>query len=225
MRIFIISCGTLGTIPKERFLPNDKFCFGIIYQFAAMKELINYLLQFAPLNEQQIDLIESKGIFKEIKKDGYFQEAGKIPREVAFLTEGITRICYYNNKGDEITKYFIDENNLIVDINSYNRNIPSSGYIQAITDCKFIVFSREAMKELSMTILIWDDIINKIINKALLEKVNKISPMLAEDATERYQNFFTQFPTLANRIPLSYLASYLGITQSSLSRIRKNISR
>jgi hypothetical protein len=81
------------------------------------------------------------------------------------------------------------------------------------------------MKELSMTILIWDDIINKIINKALLEKVNKISPMLAEDATERYQNFFTQFPTLANRIPLSYLASYLGITQSSLSRIRKNISR
>jgi len=225
LRIFIISCGTLGTIPKERFLPNDKLCFGIIYQFAAMKELINYLLQFAPLNEQQIDLIESKGIFKEIKKDGYFQEAGKIPREVAFLTEGITRICYYNNKGDEITKYFIDENNLIVDINSYNQNIPSSGYIQAITDCKFIVFSKEAMKELSMTILIWDDIINKIINKALLEKVNKISPMLAEDATERYQNFFTQFPTLANRIPLSYLASYLGITQSSLSRIRKNISR
>jgi len=225
LRIFIISCGTLGTIPKERFLPNDKLCFGIIYQFAAMKELINYLLQFAPLNEQQIDLIESKGIFKEIKKDGYFQEAGKIPREVAFLTEGITRICYYNNKGDEITKYFIDENNLIVDINSYNQNIPSSGYIQAITDCKLIVFSKEAMKELSMTILIWDDIINKIINKALLEKVNKISPMLAEDATERYQNFFTQFPTLANRIPLSYLASYLGITQSSLSRIRKNISR
>ncbi len=47
--------------------------------------------------------------------------------------------------------------------------------------------------------------------------------MMAEDATERYLSFFTQFPTLANRIPLSYLASYLGITQSSLSRIRKNI--
>ena len=137
-----------------------------------MKELINYLLQFAPLNEQQIDLIESKGIFKEIKKDGYFQEAGKIPREVAFLTEGITRICYYNNKGDEITKYFIDENNLIVDINSYNRNIPSSGYIQAITDCKLIVFSKEAMKELSMTILIWDDIINKIIS--IISKSNRL---------------------------------------------------
>lgn len=190
-----------------------------------MKELVNYLLQFAHLNQQQIDLVKSKGVFKEIKKDEYFQEAGKIPLEVAFLTEGIIRICYYNNKGDEITKYFIDENNFIVDINSYNQNIPSSVYIQAIIDCKFIVFSKEAMKELSMTILIWDDLINKILNKALLEKVNKISPMLAEDATERYRNFFTNFPTLANRIPLSYLASYLGITQSSLSRIRKNISR
>jgi len=188
-----------------------------------MKEFINYLLQFGQLNQQQIDLVNSKGVLKELKKDEYFQEAGKIPREVGFLTEGIIRICYFNNKGDEITKYFIDENNLIVDINSYNQNIPSSGYIQAITDCKFMVFSKEAMKDLSMTILIWDDLINKIMNKALIEKVNKISPMLAEDATERYRNFFTKFPTLASRIPLSYLASYLGITQSSLSRIRKNI--
>jgi CRP-like cAMP-binding protein len=188
-----------------------------------VKALINYLLQFAPLNQPQIDLVESKGVFRELKKDEYFQEAGKIPREVGFLTEGIVRICYYNNKGDEITKYFIDENNLIVDINSYQQHIPSSGYIQAITDCKFVVFSTAAMEELSNTILIWDDLITKILNKALIEKVNKISPMIAEDATERYQNFITQFPTLANRIPLSYLASYLGITQSSLSRIRKNI--
>ena len=188
-----------------------------------MKELINYLLQFGHLNQQQIDLIISKGVFKEIKKEEYFQEAGKIPREVGFLTDGIVRICYYNNKGDEITKYFIDENSFIVDINSYLQAIPSSSYIQAITDCQFIVFSKEAMKELSMTILIWDDVINKITNKALMEKVNKISSMLAEDATERYLSFFANFPSLANRIPLSYLASYLGITQSSLSRIRKNI--
>jgi hypothetical protein len=74
-----------------------------------------------------------------------------------------------------------------------------------------------------MTIIDWDKIIAKITAKGLSEKVNKISPMMAEDATERYLKFFDNFPTLANRIPLSYLASYLGITQSSLSRIRKNI--
>jgi CRP-like cAMP-binding protein len=191
--------------------------------FAIMETLINYLLQFGHLNQQQIDLIKSKAVPKEIKKDEYYQEAGKIPREVIFLTEGIFRICYYNNKGEDITKYFIDENNFVVDINSYNQGIPSAEYAQAITDCKYIVLSKEAMNELSMTIIEWDKIIAKITAKGLAEKVNKISTMMTEDATERYLKFLTNFPTLANRIPLSYLASYMGITQSSLSRIRKNI--
>lgn len=193
--------------------------------FTFMKALINYLLQFGHLNQQQIDLIKSKGVLKELKMDEYYQEAGKIPREVIFLTEGIFRICYYNHKGEEVTKYFIDENNFVVDINSYNQQIPSSEYAQTITDCKYIVFSKEAMHELSMTIIAWDGIISKITAKALAEKVNKISSMMPEDATERYMSFLKKFPSLANRVPLSYLASYLGITQSSLSRIRKNISR
>lgn len=189
-----------------------------------MEILINYLLKFGHLNQQQIELIKSKAVEKEIMKGTYYQEAGKVPREIIFLTEGIFRICYYNNKGEEITKYFIDENNFAVDINSYNQSIPSSEYTQAITDCKYIVIQKEAMSELSLTIVGWDEIVNKITTKAFAEKVTKISTMMAEDATQRYLSFFNRFPTLANRIPLSYLASYLGITQSSLSRIRKNIT-
>jgi CRP-like cAMP-binding protein len=188
-----------------------------------IETLINYLLQFGNLNKPQIDLITSKVVFKEIKKEEFFHEAGKIPREIIFLTDGIMRVCYYNNKGEEITKYFIGENNFVVDINSYEQEIPSTEYVQAVTHCSYISFSKTAMKELSMTIIEWDKIIAKITAKALAEKVNKISPMMAEDAKERYISFLDKFPTLANRIPLSYLASYLGITQSSLSRIRKNI--
>ena len=204
-------------------MPNGKSCKMLGNNFVNMETLINYLLQFGHLNQQQIDLIKSKAVTKKIKKDTYYQEAGKIPREVIFLTEGILRICYYNNKGEDITKYFIDENHFVVDINSYNQGIPSSEYVQAITDCEYSVLSKEAMLELSMTIITWDKIIAKITAKGLSDKLNKISPMMAEDATERYLKFLDNFPTLANRIPLSYLASYLGITQSSLSRIRKNI--
>ncbi|SEW05075.1 cAMP-binding domain of CRP or a regulatory subunit of cAMP-dependent protein kinases [Chitinophaga sp. YR573] len=188
-----------------------------------MEKLINYLLQFGHLNQQQVELIKSKAIIKTIKKDEHYQEAGKIPREIIFLTEGIMRIVYYNNKGDEITKYFIDENNFVADVNSYNQGIPSTEYIQAVTDCEYIVFAKRAMEELSMTIIGWDAIIAKITVKALAEKVNRISPMMTEDATERYLMFLNNFPMLVNRIPLSYLASYLGVTQSSLSRVRRNI--
>jgi short-subunit dehydrogenase/CRP-like cAMP-binding protein len=187
------------------------------------KMLINYLLQFGNLNTTQIDLIKSKVVFKELKKDEYFQEAGKIPREIIFLTEGIMSICYYNNKGDEITKYFMEENHFLADIISYNQEIPSTEYIQAVTDCSYFVLSKNAMKELSLTIIEWDNIIAKITAKGFADKVNKISPMMTEDARERYLSFLEKFPSLANRVPLSYLASYLGITQSSLSRIRRNI--
>lgn len=188
-----------------------------------MEALINYLLQFGQLNQQQIDLISNKTKIVELKKDTYFSEAGKIPKQVAFVESGILRVCYYSNKGEEITKYFIDENNFAVDLNSFSSQIPSSEYIQAITDCTLIVFSSEALKDLSLTIIGWDIIINKITSKSLLEKVNRISPMLTEDAKSRYLNFLDKFPHLANRIPLSLLASYIGITQSSLSRIRKNL--
>ncbi|MBC3539009.1 Crp/Fnr family transcriptional regulator [Rufibacter sediminis] len=188
-----------------------------------MEALIDYLLQFGQLNQQQVDLVKSKARVVDLKKDGYFSEAGKIANQVAFVSDGILRVCYYNNRGEEITRYFIDEHNFAVDLNSFSTQIPSSEYIQAITDCRLIVFSSEALRELSLTIIGWDGIINKITSKSLVEKVNRISPMLAEDAKTRYLSFLEKFPHLANRIPLSLLASYLGITQSSLSRIRRNI--
>ena len=102
-----------------------------------MEDLINYLLQFGQLNEQQIELVKSKIIIVELKKDEYFSEAGKIAKRVAFIADGILRVCYYNNKGDEITRYFIDESNFAVDINSFFTQSPSSEYIQAVTNCNY----------------------------------------------------------------------------------------
>ncbi len=188
-----------------------------------MEKFINYLLQFGHLNQQQIELIKSKATFKETPQDSFYQEAGDIPREIIFITEGVFRIFYYNNKGDEITKYFVDEYKLVADIYCYNQGIASTEYIQAITDCKYIALSKTSMEDLSTTIIGWNNIIQKITTKGMDTKVKNISSMMTENATERYLKFLNNFPNIANRIPLSYLASYLGITQSSLSRIRKNI--
>lgn len=190
-----------------------------------MDDLINYLLQFGNLNQQQIQLILDNVFERSLKKDGYFSEAGRIPREIGYIRSGILRVCYFNNKGTEITRYFVEENRLVSDIHSMESNMPSTEYIQAVTDCEMIIFSEDTRKMLSATILDWDRILAKIREKALMEKVQKIAPMVAEDATSRYLMFMEKFPELANKVPLSYLASYLGITQSSLSRIRKQVSK
>ncbi|WP_428231441.1 Crp/Fnr family transcriptional regulator [Flavobacterium sp.] len=188
-----------------------------------MKVFIDYILQFGNLNQQQIDLILTKGTELELKKDEYFSEAGKVAQQVGFILDGIIRVCYYNNKGEEITKYFIEENNLVVDLESFDNEICSNAYVQAITDCKLLVFSRKDWQELLDTIIPWEAIVHKIISKALRQKVERRSPLVSEDATTRYLMFLKIYPNVINRIPLSYIASYLGVTQSSLSRIRKNI--
>ncbi|KAA9038555.1 Crp/Fnr family transcriptional regulator [Ginsengibacter hankyongi] len=184
-----------------------------------MKEFIEYILQYGNLNKQQIDLITSKAKEIELDKDDYFAEVGKVLKQVGFIIEGILRICYYNNKGEEITKIFIEEKHLLFNL----KNVPSTEYIQAATNCKLLVFSNQDWKEISDTIIDWESIIQKITNKSLAQKLERVSPLVSQDATTRYLEFMEKYPTLVNRIPLSYIASYLGITQQSLSRIRKNI--
>lgn len=188
-----------------------------------MNAFINYVLQFGNLNQQQTELITSKSFVLELRKDQYFSEAGKISRQVGFVLDGVVRVCYYNNKGEEITKYFIDENNLVVDIESFDNEIPSSAYVQAITDCTLLCFNKRDWQELLNTIIGWDAMVHRMVAKALIQKVERRSPLVTEDATERYLKFLEIYPNIVNRVPLAYIASYLGITQSSLSRIRKNI--
>lgn len=188
-----------------------------------MDKFIEYILQFGNLNQQQIDLIKSKATEIELRKDDFYWEAGKTVKRIGFLTDGVIRVFYYNNKGEEITRYFIDENHLILSGNTVDEVYTPSEYLSAITDCKLVVFPKQDWKEILDTIIGWNQIVQKIITKHHSEKINRRSELISQDATERYLDFIQKFPTLVNRVPLSYIASYLGITQSSLSRIRKNI--
>ncbi|MFV8327230.1 Crp/Fnr family transcriptional regulator [Flavobacterium sp. ZS1P14] len=188
-----------------------------------MKEFIDYILQFGNLNQQQIDFISKKANEFELRKDEYYWEAGKMVKQIGFITEGVLRVYYYTNKGEENTRYFIDENHLILDGHTSEVNYIPSEYLQAVTDCKLTLFSKQDWKEISDTIVGWDSIIQKITAKHHREKLERRSQLISQDAATRYLEFIEKFPTLVNRVPLSFIASYLGITQSSLSRIRKNI--
>ena len=80
-----------------------------------MQKFIDYVLQFGNLNKQQIDLITSKATELELRKDDYYWEVGKTVKQIGFLTDGVIRVYYYDSKGREYTRYFIDENLLILD--------------------------------------------------------------------------------------------------------------
>ncbi len=187
-----------------------------------MKELTDYILQFGNLNKQQTDLIEEKVTETDLLKGEYFSEAGKIPRQIGFVLEGVVRGFYYNDKGAEITRCFISENNLAADYVRFEANTASTEYLQACTDCRLLVFSKENWEELSSTIAGWDNIKNRMVQLCMFQKSRK-GPVVSQDATTRYLEFLEHYPSLANRVPLAYIASYLGVTQQSLSRIRKNI--
>jgi CRP-like cAMP-binding protein len=187
-----------------------------------MEKFIEYVLQFGDLNKQQIDLMTKNGTELTLREGDYFSEAGKIPRQVGFITEGVFRICYYNNKGEEITRHFLGENNLMVDYPNFKANTASSEYLQAVTDCRLIVFSKSNWEEISDTIVGFDQIMDKMYQECLIQKLRK-SPEISQDATTRYLEFIETYPSLANRIPLAHIASYIGVTRQSLSRIRKNI--
>lgn len=188
-----------------------------------MHELFAYLLQFGSLNQRQLELIASKATSLSLPKDAYFLEAGHVSRQVGFLLEGVLRICYYNNKGDEITRNFIDELHLTTNLRGLEDGLASAEYVQAVTECQLLVFTKRDWDELAHTIVGWSEMVHKMTSRHLMEKLARISPMVTQDATTRYLEFMENYPRLANRIPLTYLASFLGITQSSLSRIRKNI--
>ena len=192
--------------------------------YLAMEEMINYLLRFGQITQQQIDLAKSKTQVIHIKQGEYFAQANKVAQHVGFLTEGVIRVCYYGNKGEEYTRCFVLENRFVVDSVSFYNDTPSSEYVEAVTDCTLLIFSKQVFNELSNTISNWNDIFTRILTDALMKKVQASNTMLNQDATTRYLTFLELFPNIANRAPLSMLASYLGITQSSLSRIRKNIS-
>lgn len=189
----------------------------------SMEPFVNYILQFGHLNPEQIDFILGKAKILKLRKDEYFSEAGKIPKHVGFNLKGVLRFCYYNHHGNEITHSFVEEHSFVSDQQRFESQIASSEYIQAESDCELLVFSKKDWDEIGSSVVGWKDIENLIVKNCLLKTIERRSPLVSEDATTRYLTFNKYYPGLITRVPLSHIASYLGITQQSLSRIRRNV--
>ncbi|HAE65890.1 MULTISPECIES: Crp/Fnr family transcriptional regulator [Sphingobacterium] len=188
-----------------------------------MEQLLEYIRKFGQLDLREENLIRQAFEKKNISKSSYFVACGKVNNSIAFVESGVFRSLYYNSKGDDFTRYFIYEGRFIGDLQSFLDRTPSNDYIESLTDSEIWSLDFENFTLLEKEIKVWPLLMAKLYAFVVESKLKTANTMMNLDAKERYLLFLKLYPGLANRVPLAMLASYLGITASSLSRIRKNI--
>jgi len=154
-----------------------------------------------------------------LKKGDYFLQQGKLCSKIGKLTKGILRGFVHNNDGNDITTHFYQEGDII--IASYIPNVTIAFTIQSLTDCEISVANyAEIMswinKDKELTKVITNEF-QKLNNQLQLRLVS----LLNLSSVEKYEHFLKDYPNLINQIPHYYIANYLGITPTQLSRARK----
>lgn len=186
---------------------------------------VHFVKQFGHLGQTDIQLIQNALHTSQLSKGHYYYKVGQVFPTSAFITEGVLRSYSCNELGDETTHYFVRENQIISNLcNHFNTaQFPMCEYIQAITDCTLIHLPPSILEVFDHEIPTWKPIFQRIGEHLLMQKISAFGQMISEDATTRYVHFVEKYPDLVQRVPLTYISSYLGITQSSLSRIRKQV--
>lgn len=184
-----------------------------------------FLLQHYRITESDWDVINQYFKVKTLKKQEFFVQERKLCREAGFLLAGIMRYFGYDEEGNEQTCYFAMDNDFVVEPYSFPAQVPATTFnLQNVTSCEIAVISYDKHKTLCNVYPKWAEIYNSLVQKAMGALIDQ-KAMLAYDAAKRYEHFVAQYPLLAERVPLQYIASYLGITQPSLSRLRKQAAK
>lgn len=160
----------------------------------------------------------------QFQKGDTFIRAGKINTTEYLILEGICRSFLENVKGQEVTLSFFNSSKTISPNLTRTKNLISILNVQALTDIKLASFPTLELMRLmneNRAIEMWG---NGILQKELMQKVSKEINHISLGAKERLLTFRKEYPLLENQISHSYISSYLGITNVSLSRIRKEIS-
>ena len=183
-----------------------------------------YLENKVILNTDDFQLIESVCIIKKLRKHQFLLTEGDTCTFNAFVCEGFLRKYSVDDKGSEHSVYFATENWWISDRQSLMDGTPSKYFIDAVEDTVALLISKSNFDMLCERIPSFKDMVNHILQKSLNATHERINTTFQSTAEEKYLHFLKTFENLANRVPRHMLASYLGITPETLSRIRKQVS-
>lgn len=186
--------------------------------------LKEYFKSFNIFSESEINEIENIAKFKSLHKNEYLIKENEVCKNVAFIVSGTLRSFYIANNGDEMTYCITFPNQFITAYSSFITGAVSKENIQAITPVEMYLISKEDIESISANNLNWIKFQKIMAEYQYLELENRIFQLQRDSATERYLNLKTSHPEYFSKIPLQYIASYLGITQRHLSRIRKEFN-
>jgi len=186
-------------------------------------QLLEYLKQYNLFTDSEINEFISLATISTIKKGDFFIKQDEICTTLSFVNFGIFRSYYYCNNDEEITYCFTFPNSLLVAYSSFITQNKSEENLQALTDSEIISISKKELENLAESNNKWLNFLKIIAEKEYVELEKWIFNHQKSNAQKRYVDLINNYPQFVQQIPLHYIASYLGITQRHLSRIRASI--
>ena len=158
------------------------------------------------------------------KKGSLFLQEGQRSRDYLFLEKGIMRSFLNDTEGNEVTTAFYSSGNVVFEAASFFQHVPSPENIQALADCSGWKISFEELNNLFHSLPAFRETGRAILVRTLVSLKLRTLSMINKTADQRYAALLQSHPEIFLQVPLKHIASYLGITDTSLSRIRKEFS-
>lgn len=186
-----------------------------------MEAFKTFIQQYISLTPKEWKIISSKFETKAYKKGELLLEEGKICNHLSFLENGLLRFFIWKD-GETVTKFFTEAPYIFTSQRSFNQRLPSKENIEALEDSLVRQISHADQKEL-LKIPVWNTLAQKITQEVQFYTENILEELQNTTAEERYKLLLENRSELLMKVQLKHLASYLGVTPQSLSRIRRKV--
>lgn len=185
--------------------------------------LISHIQEKVEIDENQIELLKSFFIHKKLRRKQYLLQEGEICKNLAFVSKGILKSYIIDEKGNERINLFAFEGWWISDFNSFLNEEKAFLNIDAIEDSELLLISRENYEELTLQIPVMDRYFRILYQNSLVTKDYRLVISNNFTAEEKYLQLVQSNPEITQKLSHTLIASYLGLSPETISRIRKKI--
>jgi CRP-like cAMP-binding protein len=189
-----------------------------------MEELLQFLNSVYPLSPALEDHLRKILKYKEIKSKEYLLKAGHISERVCFITKGLLR-CYYEKGDHEVCSWFMREGDVIFAVKSFYSQTPSYESIQALENCELYYITYNELQHIYKTYIEFNVHRGVLTEKYYLLSEERSASMRLHKSPERYQYLLDYHPELVRRVHVKYIASYIGVSLPTMTRLKRKIRK